>query len=62
MSALVFLAIAAGLSILGCLILWLRHRQPSSVESGVDAFRREMDALAPPPEHGGVDRGRRRAR
>lgn len=26
---------------------WLRTRQPSSVESGVDAFRREMSALSP---------------
>lgn len=26
---------------------WARTRQPSSVESGVDAFRREMDALSP---------------
>ena len=30
-----------------------RNRQPSSVESGVDAFRREMSALSPhqAPEH-----------
>ena len=26
---------------------WLRNRQPSSVESGVDAFQREMQALSP---------------
>jgi hypothetical protein len=26
---------------------WWRNRQPSSVESGVDAFRREMTALSP---------------
>ena len=25
----------------------LRNRQPTSIESGVDAFRREMDALSP---------------
>lgn len=33
-------------------IAW-RNRQPSSVESGVDAFRREMSALSPDhaPEH-----------
>jgi len=24
-----------------------RHRQPTSIESGVNAFRREMDALSP---------------
>lgn len=27
--------------------VWARDRQPSSVESGVDAFRREMTALSP---------------
>ncbi len=27
--------------------IWLRNRQPSSVESGIDAFRREMSALSP---------------
>jgi hypothetical protein len=47
MSALVFLAIAVGLSVLGCIVLWIRHRQPSSMESGIDAFRREMSALSP---------------
>ena len=27
--------------------VWARNRQPSSLESGVDAFRREMSALSP---------------
>lgn len=27
--------------------VWLRNREPTSLESGVDAFRREMDALSP---------------
>jgi len=27
--------------------MWVRNRQPSSVESGIDAFRREMSALSP---------------
>ena len=26
---------------------WLRNRQPTSVESGIDAFQREMQALSP---------------
>ena len=26
---------------------WVRNRQPTSLESGVDAFRREMSALSP---------------
>jgi hypothetical protein len=58
-SALVFLSIAVGLSLLGWFVLWVRHRQPSSMESGIDAFRREMDALSPDTARGG-GRGRRR--
>ena len=27
--------------------VWARNREPTSVESGVDAFRREMTALSP---------------
>jgi len=26
---------------------WVRNRQPTSLQSGVDSFRREMDALSP---------------
>jgi hypothetical protein len=58
-NALVFLSISVGLSLIGCFILWVRHRQPSSMESGIDAFRREMDALAPDQVRG-AGRGRRR--
>ena len=29
------------------MVVWARNREPSSVESGVDAFRREMTALSP---------------
>jgi hypothetical protein len=29
------------------LYTWARNRQPTSVEAGVDAFRREMSALSP---------------
>lgn len=28
-------------------VMWVRNRQPTSLESGVDSFRREMDALSP---------------
>ena len=47
MAGLLFLLIAFGLSIGGSLILWLRHRDPTSVDHGIDAFQREMRALAP---------------
>jgi maltodextrin utilization protein YvdJ len=49
-NALVFLLIVLVVSGVGTLILWLRHRSPSTLESGIDAFQREMDALAPPGE------------
>ncbi|MGK2949983.1 MAG: hypothetical protein ACSLFP_15530 [Acidimicrobiales bacterium] len=50
MNAIAFLLIVVGVSALGGIVLWLQHRQPSNMESGVDAFKREMDALAPPPD------------
>jgi hypothetical protein len=28
-------------------VSWVRNRQPTSLESGVDAFQREMKALSP---------------
>lgn len=48
MSALVFLFIALVLSGIGSAVLVMRNRRPTSVESGIDEFRREMNALAPP--------------
>lgn len=56
MSALVFLAIPVVIIAVGVLLLWLRHRKPTSLHSGVEAFQREMKALS--PDGGG--RGRRR--
>ena len=47
MNALLFLGIAVGLSLLGCGILWLRSRQPGSMEAHIRDFARELDALAP---------------
>jgi len=47
MNALIFLGIAAGLSLLGCGVLWLRSRQPGSMEAHIRDFERELDALAP---------------
>jgi hypothetical protein len=48
MQAIVFLAIAAAVCAIGGLVLYVRHRQPNTLESGMDDFRREMTALAPP--------------
>lgn len=48
MNALIFLLIALVLSGIGSAVLVFRNRRPTSVESGIDEFRREMNALAPP--------------
>jgi hypothetical protein len=45
-----FLMIAVVISVVGGLVLYLRNRTPSSLESGIDNFRREMEALAPRDE------------
>jgi hypothetical protein len=47
MTGLLFLFIAFLLSVGGSLVLWLRHRDPSSLDHGVNEFQREMRALAP---------------
>ena len=51
MSAIVFLLIVLVVSGVGSLILWLQHRSPSTLESGIEAFQREMEALAPPDDN-----------
>lgn len=48
MSGLFFLLAALGLSVVGSLVLWLRQRQPTSFDQGIEDFSREMRALAPP--------------
>lgn len=47
MSSLLFLGIAAALSLLGILVLWLRHRPPRSVDAQIRAFAKELEALSP---------------
>jgi len=47
MSALLFLGIAVVLSLAGGLVLWLRSRQPGSMDAHIRDFARELDALAP---------------
>lgn len=56
MNALVFLGIVIVVSALGSLIVWLRHRSPTTLESGIEAFQREMEALAPPDDDEPSDR------
>jgi hypothetical protein len=49
-SALVFLLVALAVSAVGSSILWLRSRKPTSLQSSIDAFNREMRALRPEDE------------
>lgn len=46
-----FLLVIVLIVVVGASVLAYRNRPESSIESGVRAFRREMRALAPPPEH-----------
>jgi hypothetical protein len=50
MSALVFLLAAVLISLVGSAALALRHRRPTTLEYGIDEFKREMRALAPSAE------------
>ena len=50
MSAIVFLLIVVIVCAVGGIVLWLQHREPNTLESGLDSFRREMEALAPPAD------------
>ncbi|MCU1376029.1 MAG: hypothetical protein JWO68_3315 [Actinomycetia bacterium] len=47
MSPIVFLLVALLVSVGGSLVLWLRHRDPTTMDHGIDEFQREMKALAP---------------
>ena len=47
MSNLLFLVAAVVVAALGIAVLWARSRAPRSVDSGVEGFSRQMDALSP---------------
>jgi hypothetical protein len=51
MGNLVFLGGALVISAVGSVVLWLLHRKPTSMEAGIDAFSRELQALAPQRPH-----------
>jgi hypothetical protein len=42
-----YVLVAAGLSLVGSIILVMRARKPRSMESGIREFSRELRALAP---------------
>ena len=47
MANLLYLAAVIVVSALISLIIVLRNRKPTSMEAGIDAFHRELKALAP---------------
>ena len=47
MSNLLYLALAVVLSTIGVLVLWFRTRRPRSMNSHIEEFARELEALAP---------------
>lgn len=47
MTALLFLAIAAVISVVGGVIVWILNRNPTHWDSGIHDFSREMKALSP---------------
>jgi hypothetical protein len=44
---LAFLLIAVVVSAIGTFVLWVRNRDTTSLDSGIDEFQREMRALSP---------------
>ncbi len=62
MTAVLFLFIVVLVSTVGGVVLWLQHRQPTTLESGLDAFKREMEALAPSTDEPPVRRTKRPTR
>jgi hypothetical protein len=44
---LVYLLVPLLIVLAASLVMWMRNRQPTSLQSGVDDFRREMQALSP---------------
>jgi hypothetical protein len=47
MANLLYLVVAIGLSTVGGVLLWFVRRRPRSMQSQMDAFSRELAALAP---------------
>lgn len=56
MTVLAYLLVPVLVVAIAASITWARNRQPTSLQSGVESFRREMEALSPE----GDPRNRRR--
>jgi hypothetical protein len=46
-SNLLFLVAAVVVAAIGIAVMWARSRSPRSVDSGVEGFNRQMEALSP---------------
>jgi hypothetical protein len=46
-TGLAFLLIVLAISGVGLLVLWMRNRDTTSLDQGIDEFQREMRALSP---------------
>jgi hypothetical protein len=47
MKILAYILVPVAIVAIAASITWVRNRQPTSLQSGVESFRREMDALSP---------------
>jgi hypothetical protein len=52
MSNLAYLVGAVVVAVIGALVVWLRHRQPKSVDATMESFRRGLDVIAPQAQNG----------
>ena len=60
MNALVFLALALAVSVVGTIVLWARHRQTDTPDSSIEEFRATMRALGEDDADSVPGRGGRR--
>lgn len=47
MTVLLYLLVPAAIVAVVASFMWLREREPKSLQSGINSFRKEMDALSP---------------
>ena len=47
MKVLFYVLVPVAIVASAAVYMWLRDRQPTSLQSGVESFQREMDALSP---------------
>ena len=59
MTGLAFLLIVLAISGVGLLVLWMRNRDTTTLDQGIDEFQREMRALSPDKRTRDDDRRRR---